>query len=429
VGPYLFYALVLGAPFLQLGLVKLNKRWSGPLIALLIVLPALLLAWCFIGWMWGLLHRYPPDRIDMAQFVVGPDVIVTLIVTGIMTIPYFAIWNHMREKTLVSWRNHNERVEAPNLSKPLWGSLVILLALTIYLVQRDSLADAVAANNVALARKRLAFNVAGLGPDNGIVGYISSGERYTEPLLPVAVKHGNREMVKLLLDHGAEINTQKLRPMGIHNTQNPLHYAIGQADKEMVELLLARGADPSPGIQPACAARHIELLDLLLRAGGEPSLGLVPAFQNYDVPLLEFLYEMGADPSCALARTESFDRSTLEYLLTQGAEPTGGVLLALKANDLELLEHLLILGANPNRGVIEAVKRHNSEALKRLLEFGANPNLGLDAAVAEFDASAFELLIEWGADQALARRALREHATNYAWSKRAMQAVLNDAAK
>lgn len=59
-----------------------------------------------------------------------------------------------------------------------------------------------------------------------------------EPPIFAAVKNGNKEMVQVLLDHGADINfTDK-------HGQTPFHKAAQELDVNMVELLLRNDANP-----------------------------------------------------------------------------------------------------------------------------------------------------------------------------------------
>lgn len=63
--------------------------------------------------------------------------------------------------------------------------------------------------------------------------------RHASPLLR-AVGRSNRELVHLLLRHGAEVN----RACGCAGGESPLWAATAQGDKELVALLLDAGADP-----------------------------------------------------------------------------------------------------------------------------------------------------------------------------------------
>ncbi|KAI9883086.1 MAG: hypothetical protein M1823_005158 [Watsoniomyces obsoletus] len=58
--------------------------------------------------------------------------------------------------------------------------------------------------------------------------------------LHVSIKSGNMDLVRLLLEEGADVN---LRPGGAHGISTALHLAIDQGSLELVRLLIQHGAD------------------------------------------------------------------------------------------------------------------------------------------------------------------------------------------
>jgi hypothetical protein len=89
----------------------------------------------------------------------------------------------------------------------------------------------------------------------------------SEMELVEAIKSGNREAVKELLESGAELNRQD------KHGWTALNWAAGKGDLEMIELLLRHGADPfevgrdlrTPQMI-ALAAGHVEAVKLLRQA-------------------------------------------------------------------------------------------------------------------------------------------------------------------
>jgi ankyrin repeat protein len=90
------------------------------------------------------------------------------------------------------------------------------------------------------------------------------------PLLTVAAKKGDRAMVELLLNSGAEVNAKN------YSSEVAIMYASLYGHKEIVELLLAKNADVNvkndAGTTPLSAAtssHHDDIADLLRQHGAK----------------------------------------------------------------------------------------------------------------------------------------------------------------
>jgi hypothetical protein len=57
-----------------------------------------------------------------------------------------------------------------------------------------------------MVEKRLNWNLEGVGPNNGLIVHLGTPGFELYPLLPVAVKNSDYDMVKLLVKHGADLN-------------------------------------------------------------------------------------------------------------------------------------------------------------------------------------------------------------------------------
>ncbi|KAK0744672.1 ankyrin repeat-containing domain protein [Apiosordaria backusii] len=105
-------------------------------------------------------------------------------------------------------------------------------------------------------------------------GACVSGTDLVHPLCKaVTTKHKNSlEMVKLLLDRGADVNTLG----GQNDTGSPFELAVEQGFFAAVELLIQRGADVKqtgkgrPALHRACWNGKINIVQLLLDAGADP---------------------------------------------------------------------------------------------------------------------------------------------------------------
>lgn len=92
---------------------------------------------------------------------------------------------------------------------------------------------------LSLVRELLAAGADPDGSDGDGFPPLIAALTCAEPAPGAATRSDVREMVELLLDHGADIGQRGV------NDYTPLHLAAEQGDLEMVELLLGRGADPN----------------------------------------------------------------------------------------------------------------------------------------------------------------------------------------
>ena len=133
------------------------------------------------------------------------------------------------------------------------------------------------------------------------------GGRYGNAL-QAAVYKGSLDIVTLLLDHGADVNVQG----GYYG--NALQAAASGGTLEIVKLLLERGADVT--VQPnsegrdsllhvATASNNLALLEILCNAGADVHMsshdhfGRTPlhvAVENEQVPIAKYLLDRGASP-------------------------------------------------------------------------------------------------------------------------------------
>jgi ankyrin repeat protein len=93
--------------------------------------------------------------------------------------------------------------------------------------------------------------------------------------LGLAAFLGGSEVVRVLLEHGADANDDADNPFGVR----PVHAAGAAHDRETMRLLLEAGADPNVrqrgGFVPLHEAAHrddVEMARLLLAHGADPSL-------------------------------------------------------------------------------------------------------------------------------------------------------------
>jgi len=200
-------------------------------------------------------------------------------------------------------------------------------------------ADVNAHTNVTMPKGEYVPAKAGGASGNGIIRQraLPTADGGVTPLL-FAIRDGNSEMARLLVDHGAGINESS------GNHTSPLLIALLNGQVGMATELLAKGANPNAADDYHRAAlyaaidlrnfNHDKYIDLPTD-GGDP------------LPLIKALIQKGADPNL---RTNTvpvhglmqFDASWVNF---DGETP---FVRAALSGDIEVMRLLLAAGADPN---------------------------------------------------------------------------------
>ena len=166
-----------------------------------------------------------------------------------------------------------------------------------------------------------------------------SEDAITPLFLAITKKH--YDMVKLLLDSGADVNHEIQK-----KDSTPLLYAIGQKQKDIVELLLDRGADVNHEIMN-------RLTPIIFAIGEE---------QN-DIAVVELLLKKGAN---------------INYETTDGNTP---LLSAIRAKQKDIVELFLDRGADVNHEIkkgwtplLYAIEQKQKDIAELFLDRGADVN-------------------------------------------------------
>lgn len=207
------------------------------------------------------------------------------------------------------------------------------------------------------------------------------GEAWYGPLHAAAMG-GHVEVVKLLLDHGAKVN--------IFSHNKPLHYAAKNGHIEVAEILIthgadinARGIDEYTPLGTAVSNLQVEMVKYLLSRGADVNAkaiydrtALFTAISRNNVELTSLLLEAGADTSImcngrtALNISVSTDDVKMtELLLAHSADVNIAdeyhntpLYMAYCRKNLEIGRILLLHGADPT---IECNGRSVSEEFLR----------------------------------------------------------------
>ena len=185
-----------------------------------------------------------------------------------------------------------------------------------------------------------------------------------------AVARGAVDIVRLLLDHGAQTNPDLPAFAGLTGTA--LHTAAGQGDEAIVRALLEAGADADAmvmGLTPLDMAANDRIARLLRASGSLPEkaerelqrMTLHDAAMNGSAWQLRRLLERGDDPNA---------------LDASGATP---IFYAASGGHLDLVERLIEAGAQVDAGeddetpLVRAVVGDRPDIVALLLAHGADP--------------------------------------------------------
>jgi ankyrin repeat protein len=196
-----------------------------------------------------------------------------------------------------------------------------------------------------------------------------------ETALDNAAAAANTNLVKLLLDNGANPNSKNPRYFG-YETWGPLHYAASAGQKGSMALLLAHKADPNAKISGWNLAGNQQKKDFT---------PLLMSATKGDGEAVELLLANGADPNLTGANGETPLLSLIGTRNASGQEQ----LQAIKA----LLDH----GADPNASsgnnftpLMKAASDLQKDIVKLLIDHKAD----LNARTADHGMTALNLIVQ-----------------------------------
>jgi len=307
-----------------------------------------------------------------------------------------------------------------------------------------------------------------LSRDQGNIDINASDlQGYTPIMRAVANSKANVELVRFLLDHGADIKKTRLLDDSI--STNAMALALGAGNPEIVRLLLERGGDihyqGEGGYGAVVDAVHgrdilhdpllIDLLSLLIEndvtlnsitSYGESGLRVLSRIGRFDA--VKVLFDAGADPD-QLKWTSLMRAVALGSRSDVMREVENGIpledrdwwsrtawLIAIQTGDLAKARILYDVGANIHvRGrcgkpsIFYAIENHHLPILNWLLEIGADleetDEFGVTPlmdAVENNNLSAVERLLKTGAN--LSREKNKQTALSVARTREIAQCLL-----
>ena len=272
---------------------------------------------------------------------------------------------------------------------------------------------------------------------------LKSGARLTRNTLTFAVSSGNHHLMRMLLERGADVNSDDRYCLQFGEITTPLAEAIRLQNPETIGLLqqystfrLDDDTQFLAAILAASEVGNITLIERLVQLGGqarakEMGYSLAIAIREGQDKAVTSLIDAGADLNAVthqigsplIEAIEQHNAGLVHLLLEAGAliddcVDSGGETLrrAVQWGDHSIVKSLILAGANVNiSGDYEdtplslAVKRKDQELTQLLLDAGADVNqrvFGLNAlerALHDGDIIMACYLLDWGADHRDAR--------------------------
>eukprot|EP01036_Dinobryon_divergens_P031629 gene31629-41062_t len=228
----------------------------------------------------------------------------------------------------------------------------------------------------------------------------------------VAAKNAHQDVMKLLLDRGANPNLPN------KNGTTPLHMTAQKSSPEVVTILLEQGADPNlteknyveTSLHWAAEKGHRNIVALLLERGADPNLTNQAGRKPIDVARAKghrdvvSLLEKDNSPELLKQGKNLFDASENGDILEVVAALDAGADIYWRHRDASACHSLFI-----------AAKKGHHDIVTLLLDRGANPNLAnkngntpLHAAAHEGHSDVVTLLLKRGANRNLVSKAERK---------------------
>ncbi len=232
------------------------------------------------------------------------------------------------------------------------------------------------------------------GPSLLIFGLAAASVAAEKPTLADAAEHGNRTLIRTLLDAGADVNAAQA------DGTTALHWAVYNDDAETAGLLVRRGANVKaangygvPPLSLACTNGNADLVKLLLDAGADANASLqsgetvlMTAARAGNVEVVKALLALGATPNARERRDQNAKLKSgftpLFFAVREGHIDVTRTLLEAGVNVNETLQReeirrdLAVVGLvrNGTSPLLMAVENGHFELAIALVDAGADPN-------------------------------------------------------
>lgn len=207
----------------------------------------------------------------------------------------------------------------------------------------------------------------------------------------MAVSLGNKEIAQKLIDNGYAGGAD----------DKALETAVRKRNDDLVKFLLDNGADPNKVINLALTNNNIQMVDMVLD-NYAPVITIdmfKKAVDSRRFDLGKKMVEMGVDANQAL-----------DYAILKNAPDIVGTCLEKGADAQKVLKYAIAnrkpdlaglavanYGANPTLVLDEAIKQNQTDVVTLLLDNNADPNIGLTSAINNNKPVFIPLMLDRGA--------------------------------
>jgi ankyrin repeat protein len=182
-----------------------------------------------------------------------------------------------------------------------------------------------------------------------MLDYGANAEPPGFPPLWNAVAHGHTDIVRLLLENGAESVTTEPGDF------SPITHAASAGYTEIVQLLIDAGADiHRDALSSAAYGGHVDIVRALLHAGADPNEALRVSAEKGRDEIVRILIDAGADVHFS-------GDSALRYASFSGHDSTVRILLEAGAD----------IHAGGDKALVNAARQGNADVVRTLIRAGA----------------------------------------------------------
>ncbi|MDR1123270.1 MAG: ankyrin repeat domain-containing protein, partial [Elusimicrobiota bacterium] len=143
----------------------------------------------------------------------------------------------------------------------------------------------------------------------------SLDSRFSTGVFKLAVEKGNYEVMKVLLQHGADTNIPDIESCESDEKYFPIYTAISNNNIELIELLIDNGARFKSSLSESWISPSKETIKYLIERGAYLP-DIIPAQVINDKPFVEYLIKHGVKPT--LFHLDNVE--DLQFMLNMGAD-------------------------------------------------------------------------------------------------------------
>lgn len=207
----------------------------------------------------------------------------------------------------------------------------------------------------------------------------------------MSVSLGNKEIAQKLIGNGYNAATD----------DKALETAVRKRNDEMVKFLLDNGADPNKVIAQAMTTNNIPMVEMVMDSYA-PTLTIdmfKKAVDNRRFDLAKKMVESGVD--VVLALDYAILKNAPDVVLAcleKGGDSQKVLKYAITNRKTDLAASAVAnYGANPSLVLDEAIKLNQTDVVTLLLDNNADPNIGLTSAIANNKPAFIGMMIDRGA--------------------------------